>query len=172
MIIPLGFLALWMVGFVGADTLRITANFFGTAAVHRSVADELRFPGRSWVFLDAGKRSVVPGGIWTPAGGPWAVAAGCGTGAHRERYLPPVALLAAAIRRLGYPPRRTLSAPVWTRAGRGPRVAFLGTGRILKETGIVIAAPTGLAVTRTATGCTVTFLRPGYAQSLESATKA
>ncbi|MFD9004363.1 hypothetical protein ACFV0T_25980 [Streptomyces sp. NPDC059582] len=36
-IIPLGFLALWMVGFVGAGALRITANFFGTAAVHRAL---------------------------------------------------------------------------------------------------------------------------------------
>ncbi|MFG2952032.1 hypothetical protein [Streptomyces adustus] len=36
-IIPLGFLALWMIGFVGAGALRVTANFFGTAAVHRAL---------------------------------------------------------------------------------------------------------------------------------------
>ncbi|WP_159046205.1 hypothetical protein [Streptomyces sp. MMG1121] len=35
LVIPLGFLALWLVWFVGAGALRVTGNFFGTAAVHR-----------------------------------------------------------------------------------------------------------------------------------------
>ncbi|MFB8177014.1 hypothetical protein ACFC8N_13305 [Streptomyces sp. NPDC055966] len=35
LIIPLGFVTLWLVWFVGAGALRITGNFFGTAAVHR-----------------------------------------------------------------------------------------------------------------------------------------
>ncbi|MYW21973.1 hypothetical protein GT045_24785 [Streptomyces sp. SID486] len=35
LIVPMGLLTLWMVWFVGAGALRITGNFFGTAAVHR-----------------------------------------------------------------------------------------------------------------------------------------
>ncbi|GHB29992.1 hypothetical protein GCM10010377_20330 [Streptomyces viridiviolaceus] len=34
-ILPIGFAALWMVGFVGAGAFRISGNFFGTAVVHR-----------------------------------------------------------------------------------------------------------------------------------------
>ncbi|MGW0814880.1 hypothetical protein ACWD00_16755 [Streptomyces viridiviolaceus] len=34
-ILPIGFTALWMVGFVGAGAFRISGNFFGTAVVHR-----------------------------------------------------------------------------------------------------------------------------------------
>ncbi|MDT0610729.1 hypothetical protein [Streptomyces lancefieldiae] len=33
--LPVGFIALWMVGFVGAGAFRISGNFFGTAVVHR-----------------------------------------------------------------------------------------------------------------------------------------
>ncbi|MGW2490690.1 hypothetical protein ACWCV9_26230 [Streptomyces sp. NPDC001606] len=35
LVIPVGVLTLWLVWFVGAGALRITGNFFGTAAVHR-----------------------------------------------------------------------------------------------------------------------------------------
>ncbi|MGW3195092.1 hypothetical protein ACWDBD_10995 [Streptomyces sp. NPDC001118] len=35
LIIPMGLFTLWMVWFVGAGALRVTGNFFGTAAVHR-----------------------------------------------------------------------------------------------------------------------------------------
>ncbi|MFJ3230448.1 hypothetical protein [Streptomyces sp. NPDC086787] len=34
MILPMGLFTLWMVWFVGAGALRVTGNFFGTAAVH------------------------------------------------------------------------------------------------------------------------------------------
>ncbi|MEV5875019.1 hypothetical protein AB0L75_12450 [Streptomyces sp. NPDC052101] len=37
LIIPMGLFTLWMVWFVGAGALRVTGNFFGTAAVHRSL---------------------------------------------------------------------------------------------------------------------------------------
>ncbi|MDO0931089.1 universal stress protein [Streptomyces sp. DG2A-72] len=48
-------------------------------------------------------------------------------GAHRVRYLPPVAPPAAAIRKLGYPPRRTLSAR--RGPGRGGNPASLSWAR-------------------------------------------
>ncbi|KUN03992.1 hypothetical protein AQI95_21380 [Streptomyces yokosukanensis] len=35
LIIPMGLFTLWTVWFVGAGALRVTGNFFGTAAVHR-----------------------------------------------------------------------------------------------------------------------------------------
>ncbi|GLX48092.1 hypothetical protein Shyhy01_10420 [Streptomyces hygroscopicus subsp. hygroscopicus] len=37
MILPVGLLTLWLVWFVGAGALRVTGNFFGTAAVHRGL---------------------------------------------------------------------------------------------------------------------------------------
>ncbi|OIK26703.1 hypothetical protein [Streptomyces malaysiense] len=37
LILPLGLLTLWLVWFVGAGALRVTGNFFGTAAVHRGL---------------------------------------------------------------------------------------------------------------------------------------
>ncbi|MEV7500944.1 hypothetical protein [Streptomyces sp. NPDC093018] len=37
LILPAGLLTLWLIWFVGAGALRVTGNFFGTAAVHRGL---------------------------------------------------------------------------------------------------------------------------------------
>ncbi|MEW2619752.1 hypothetical protein [Streptomyces sp. NPDC048106] len=37
LILPVGLLTLWLLWFVGAGALRVTGNFFGTAAVHRGL---------------------------------------------------------------------------------------------------------------------------------------
>jgi hypothetical protein len=101
----------------------------------RSVADELRFPG-------------VPGVL----GSPWKAARcteqgmdSCQWATCRRRWVRygcSSCAVPAACAIAGRDGSETGVAappdtfrPVWTQAGRGPRVAFLGTGRILNEAG-------------------------------------